>query len=113
MPISVSRVIADGASLVCSVDSTRWPVSADSMAILAVSPSRISPTMITSGSARSIARRPPANVSPAFRFTWSWFTPGELVLDRVLDRDDVALGLVDLVERARRASWTCPSRSAR
>src|SRR5215208_1600778 len=26
--------------------------------------------------------------------------PGQLVLDRVLDRDDVALGLVDLVERA-------------
>ena len=69
MLISVRRVIADGASFVCSVDSTRWPVSADSMAILAVSPSRISPTMITSGSARSIARRPPANVRPALRFT--------------------------------------------
>ena len=37
MPISVSRVIADGASLVCSVERTRWPVSADSIAIFAVS----------------------------------------------------------------------------
>ena len=69
IPISVRRVMAEGASLVCSVDSTRWPVSADSMAILAVSASRISPTMITSGSARSIARSPPAKVRPALRFT--------------------------------------------
>ena len=75
MPISVSRVIAEGASLVCSVERTRWPVSAASTAILAVSPSRISPTMITSGSARSIARRPLAKVSPALRFTWSWLMP--------------------------------------
>ena len=41
-------------SLACSVVSTRWPVSAAWMAMHAVSPSRISPTMITSGSARSI-----------------------------------------------------------
>src|SRR5881227_2619379 len=32
MPISVNRVTALGASLVCSVDSTRWPVSAASTA---------------------------------------------------------------------------------
>ena len=76
MPISVRRVIADGASFVCSVERTRWPVSADSIAILAVSPSRISPTMMTSGSARSIERRPLAKVRPAFRFTWIWLMPG-------------------------------------
>ena len=91
MPISVRRVIADGASFVCSVERTRWPVSADSTAIFAVSASRISPTMITSGSARSIERRPVANVRPALRLTWIWLMPVELVLDRVLDRDDVAL----------------------
>ena len=28
MPMLISRVIVLGASLVCSVDSTRWPVSA-------------------------------------------------------------------------------------
>ena len=61
MPISVRRVTVDGASLVCSVESTRWPVSAASMAICAVSRSRISPTMIMSGSARIIERRPVAN----------------------------------------------------
>ncbi len=27
-PMSIRRVIADGASLVCSVENTRWPVSA-------------------------------------------------------------------------------------
>ena len=37
MPISISRAAASGASLVCSVVSTRWPVSADSIAICAVS----------------------------------------------------------------------------
>jgi len=37
MFISVRRVSADGASLVWSVDRTRWPVSADSMAIFAES----------------------------------------------------------------------------
>ena len=50
-------------------------MSAASTAIFAVSPSRISPTMITSGSARSIARSPLAKVRPAFRFTCSWLTP--------------------------------------
>ena len=31
MPISMRRVIAVGASLVCSVERTRWPVSAASI----------------------------------------------------------------------------------
>ena len=52
------RVIADGASLVCSVDSTRWPVSAAWIAISAVSRSRISPTMMMSGSWRISVRMP-------------------------------------------------------
>ncbi len=50
MPMSTSRVMAPGASLVWIVESTRWPVSAAWMAISAVSRSRISPTMMTSGS---------------------------------------------------------------
>ena len=58
MPMSISRPSALGASRVCSVESTRWPVSAASTAMCAVSRSRISPTMITSGSARSIERSP-------------------------------------------------------
>ena len=112
MFISVRRVMADGASFVWSVESTRWPVSADSIAILAVSPSRISPTMITSGSARSIERRPLGEGEAGLQVHLELVDARELVLDRVLDRDDVALRLVDLVEsrverrglaRARRA----------
>ena len=75
MPISIRRVTAPGASLVCSVESTRWPVSAASIAICAVSRSRISPTMMMSGSARIIERRPAANVRPAFLLTWTWVSP--------------------------------------
>ena len=69
------RVIAVGASFVCSVESTRWPVSAASTAICAVSRSRISPTMITSGSARIIERSPVAKVRPAFGLTCTWVSP--------------------------------------
>ncbi len=76
MPISMSRVIADGASFVWSVESTRWPVSAASMAIWAVSWSRISPSSTTSGSERKIDRSADANVSPALRFTCTWLMPG-------------------------------------
>ena len=64
-PISFRRVIVLGASFVCRVESTRWPVSAASIEILAVSPSRISPTITTSGSERRIERSAVANVSPA------------------------------------------------
>ena len=55
--------------------------------------------MITSGSARSIERRPLAKVRPDLAFTCSWLMPGELVLDRVLDRDDVLVDRVDRVQR--------------
>ena len=99
MPISVSRVMADGASLVCSVESTRWPVRADSMAIRAVSASRISPTMMMSGSARSIERRPRAKVRPALRVHLHLVDALELVLDRVLDGDDVLVDRVHLGQR--------------
>ena len=69
MPMSMSRATAVGASLVCSVERTRCPVSAASIAICAVSWSRISPTMITSGSARIIERRPASKVTPALGLT--------------------------------------------
>ena len=45
------------------------------MAIRAVSSSRISPTMMMSGSWRRKARSPLANVSPAFGFTMTWLIP--------------------------------------
>ena len=48
-PMSMSRVKLEIASLVCTVDNTMWPVRAERIAISAVSRSRISPIMITSG----------------------------------------------------------------
>jgi hypothetical protein len=57
MPISISRMGVDAALLVCRVDSTMWPVSAASMAMTAVSLSRISPTRTMSGSERRMAFR--------------------------------------------------------
>jgi len=57
--------MADGASFVCSDESTRCPVSADSTAIRAVSRSRISPTRMMSGELRKMERSAVENVSPA------------------------------------------------
>ena len=45
------------------------------MEISAVSRSRISPTMMTSGSCRTMERSPLANVSPIFGRTAIWLTP--------------------------------------
>ena len=87
------------ASVACSDDSTKWPVSADCTAIRAVSTSRISPTRMTSGSWRRIDFSPPAKVMPACSLIWIWLIDREDVLDRVLDRHDVALGAVDLAQR--------------
>ena len=68
-PMSTSRVTAPGASLVCSVEKTRWPVSEACTAICAVSWSRISPISTTSGSWRKIERSPRAKVRPDFSLT--------------------------------------------
>src|SRR5216117_3626489 len=56
-PMSTMRVTVDGASLVCSVDSTRWPVSAALIAMEPVSRSRISPTMMMFGSCQERLQR--------------------------------------------------------
>ena len=98
-PMSISRVAAPGASFVCSVRKTRWPVSDACTAISAVSRSRISPTRTTSGSWRRIARRPAANVRPRLGVHLDLVDAAELVLDRVFDRDDLPLDVVDLRQR--------------
>ena len=56
MPRSIRRVTEVAESFVCSVEKTRWPVSAACTAFCAVSSSRISPTMMMSGSWRRIVR---------------------------------------------------------
>ena len=87
------RPIDSAASIVCSVERTRWPDSAACIAVCAVSASRSSPIRITSGSWRSARRSASLNEavsSPTSR----WLTMRLRVvveeLDRVLDRDDVA-----------------------
>ena len=53
---STNRCTVSAASIVCIVQITRWPVSAARRAVIAVSSSRTSPIMITSGSWRIAAR---------------------------------------------------------
>ncbi len=75
MPMSSRRTIDSGALLVCKVANTRWPVNDASIPMPTVSLSRISPTMITSGSARRNERITVAKSSPALRFTCTWRKP--------------------------------------
>ena len=101
MPMSISRVTVDGASSVCSVESTRWPVCAACIAIFAVSWSRISPTRMTSGSWRRIERSALANVSFAFSLTCVWLTPG--IWYSIGSSIVMMFVRPDLIERDRRA----------
>src|ERR1039458_9443159 len=75
MPMFIRRVMVSGAPLVCSVESTRWPVSAALMAISAVSKSRISPTRMMLGSCRRNDRRAAAKFNPICSFICTWLTP--------------------------------------
>ena len=75
-PISTSRVMALGESLVCRVLNTRWPVSDAWMAISAVSWSRISPTRMMFGACRSMARMMRAKSRPMLCLTSTWLMPG-------------------------------------
>ena len=78
-PMSTRRVRVWGASLVCRVESTRWPVCAALTAMDPVSKSRISPTRMTSGSWRRKAFRALAKVIPVRSSICTWFTPGRLI----------------------------------
>ena len=78
MPMFIRRLIVLGASLVCSVESTMWPVSAALTAISAVSKSRISPTRMMFGSWRRKERSAAAKLRPMFSRTWTWLTPTRL-----------------------------------
>ncbi len=100
------------ASLVCTVDSTRWPVSADCTAISAVSRSRISPIMITSGSCRTIERSALAKVRLICGFTWIWLIPGIWYSTGSSTVRILTSGLFS--GRAPCRAWSsCPSRSDR
>jgi hypothetical protein len=75
MPMFNKRLTELGASLVCSVLSTKWPVSAALTAISAVSKSRISPTMMTSGSCRKKERSAAAKFRPMSSCICTWLMP--------------------------------------
>ena len=65
----------EGASLVCSVVNTRWPVRDACTAILAVSRSRVSPMSTMSGSCRRKLRRAAAKVRPTAGLTCTCTRP--------------------------------------
>src|SRR5881397_279703 len=62
----MTRLIVCVASVVCSVENTRCPVSAAFSAVSSVSISRISPIRITSGACRSTWRKAALNDSVSF-----------------------------------------------
>ena len=68
-PISSKRAMAPAASFVCNVVNTKCPVNAASIAVFAVSKSRVSPTNKTSGSCRKNARKILAKVRFFSRIT--------------------------------------------
>jgi hypothetical protein len=96
--MSTMRVRVFGASLVCSVESTRWPVCAALIAISAVSRSRISPTMMMSGSWRRKARSAEAKRQADLRVHVDLIDAGNIDFGRILGRRDIAVGRVEDVE---------------
>ena len=70
--MSIKRIALVIASLVCNVDSTRWPVKAALNPISTVSWSRISPTIIMSGSCLRAVRKILAKLSPILLFICTW-----------------------------------------
>ena len=107
--IATMRMMVLCASGVCSVEMSRWPVSAAFMAVSIVSASRISPIRITSGSWRSAARSPMRKLSvssPDLALRHRALDVAVQELDRVLERDDVlarAASLMCVDQRRHRA----------
>ena len=67
--MSINRGTAPAALLVCRVERTKWPVKEALIAKESVSLSRISPTIIMSGSCLTSARKPVAKEKPIFGLT--------------------------------------------
>ena len=91
--------MAPAQSFVCSVLSTKCPVSAACTAICAVGTSRISPIMMMSGSCRRIDRSAELNDNLPRFVDLHLVHELDLVLDRVFDRHDVAVDALDQLER--------------
>ncbi len=98
---SIMRPIVSAASIVCSVERTRWPDSAAWSAVCAVSASRSSPIMIVSGSWRSARRSawPKLSVSrPTSRWlTIDWWSSWRI---------SIGSSIVTMCERRVRLMWS-------
>src|SRR5882724_4786764 len=87
----VNRLTTSNTLFACTVVNTKCPVSADWMAICAVSESRISPTMILSGSWRRMDLKPRAKVRPFFSLTGicstpcNWYSTGSSIVTILSD----------------------------
>ena len=111
MPMFIRRLTVLGASLVCSVESTRWPVSAALTAISAVSKSRISPTRMMFGSWRRNDAQRGGEVQADALAHLHLVDAGEVELDRVLGGHDVGFRRVDLARSTSTACSSCRCRS--
>jgi len=111
--MSTSRVMALGASLVCRVLNTRWPVQRRLDGDLG----RL--VVADLADEDDVGRLPQHGADDAGEVQADLVLhlhlvdPGQVILDGVLGRDDLAVGPVQLVEAPRTAWSSCPSRSAR
>src|SRR5262245_42908801 len=94
IPMSRKRWSAEVESVACRVENTRWPVSADCTAMRAVSTSRISPTRVLAEDRLETAGEGDVGLLVDLDLV----DGRQHVLDRVLDRRDVALDVADLVQ---------------
>ena len=113
MPMLSRRVMVPGASLVCSVESTRWPVRAALTADLGGlevadladhDDVRVLPQEAAQGR---------GEVEADVLVHLHLVDAREVELDRVLGGADVPGHLVQLVRAPSRAWWSCPSRWGR
>ena len=78
MPISPRRVIAVAVSFAWRVVKTICPVKAASIAVWAVSLSRVSPTKIISGSCLINDLKALEKSKPFSLITWTWWIPSNV-----------------------------------
>ena len=113
IPISRRRVMAPGASLVCRVERTRCPVKADSMAMSAVSLSRISPMSRTSGVLAHQGTERVGECEIDLGLHLDLIDPVDLVLDRVFHGDDLARDGIEFPQNAVEGGGFARNRSVR
>ena len=111
MPMSIKRVKALGASLVCSVLNTRWPVSDAWMAALGRFQVAHFADEDHVGIVAQDAAQGGGEGQADLGVHLNLADARLLILDRVFDGDDLGRLVLDLVEGASRAWCSCPNRS--